>query len=182
MTGRAFAICGPSGVGKDTLIAGARAVLSDLHIVRRAITRPASAGGEEITPLTEAEFDAACAASEFVLHWRAHGLRYGIPRSALAAVQSGRTVVFNGSRAMLEQAAQVFPGLTVVMVTAAPEVLAARLAARGRESAEQIAARMARTTAFSLPPDLPVVEIANDRSADEAIRALVDLLQPSPAR
>ena len=43
--GQIFAVVGPSGAGKDTLMAAAARARPDLHIVRRVITRPATAGG-----------------------------------------------------------------------------------------------------------------------------------------
>lgn len=179
-TGRAFAVVGPSGSGKDTLIA-AVADLPGLHLVRRVITRPEAAGGEPFEGVTEAEFAARAAAGQFALEWQAHGLHYGIPASARAAHQSGATVLFNGSRAMLAEAAEVFAGLTVLLITARPETLAERLAARGRESRADIAARLARQ-AFELPPGLPVVRIDNDGALDTAAAAmraaLVPALQP----
>lgn len=179
---RAFAVVGPSGSGKDTLIAAVAGLpdlprLPDLHPVRRVITRPESAGGEPFEGVTEAEFAARAAAGAFALVWQAHGLQYAIPASAVAAHRAGHTVIFNGSRAMLGQAAEVFPGLTVLLVTARPETLAARLAARGRESREDIAARLARAE-FALPPGLPVIRIDNDGPLDAAAAAMRAALQP----
>ncbi|GGH45747.1 phosphonate metabolism protein/1,5-bisphosphokinase (PRPP-forming) PhnN [Frigidibacter albus] len=175
--GRAFAVVGPSGSGKDTLIA-AVADLPGLHLVRRVITRPESAGGEPSEGATEAEFAARAAAGAFALTWQAHDLHYGIPASAVAAQQAGATVLFNGSRAMLAQAAEVFPGLNVLLVTASPETLADRLATRGRESREDIAARLARAQ-FDLPPGLPVIHIDNDGALETAAEAMRAALQPA---
>ena len=177
--GRAFAVVGPSGSGKDTLIASI-ADLPGLHLVRRVITRPESAGGEPFEGVTEAEFAARAAAGDFALTWPAHGLHYGIPASAVAAHQAGATVLFNGSRAMLAQAAEVFPGLTVLLVTARPETLATRLAARGRESAADIAARLKRAQ-FELPQGLPLIRIDNDGALAAAAAAMRAALQPVKA-
>lgn len=177
--GRAFAVVGPSGSGKDTLIASV-ADLPGLHLVRRVITRPESAGGEPFEGVTEPEFAARAAAGAFALTWQAHGLRYGIPASAVAAHQSGATVLFNGSRAMLAQAAEVFPGLVVLLVTASPQTLAGRLAARGRESREDIAARLARSQ-FDMPRGLTVIRIDNDGALEAAAEAMRTALQPVKA-
>lgn len=174
--GAIFAVVGPSGVGKDTLMQAALARRPDLCLVRRVITRPADAGGEEFTGVTEAEFATRLAAGDFALHWRAHGLSYGIPTQAAQALAQGRTVLFNGSRAMLEEAARIFPSLTVLHITARDEVLAARLRARGRETAQDIANRLDRAR-LPLPAGLKVVEIDNSDVLDRAIDALLAALQ-----
>ncbi|SPF77433.1 phosphonate metabolism protein/1,5-bisphosphokinase (PRPP-forming) PhnN [Pseudoprimorskyibacter insulae] len=177
MTGRAFAIVGPSGAGKDTLLAGAVQSLPSLHLVRRVITRPSNAGGEDFDGVTEAQFERMRVNGAFALHWAAHGLLYGIPASALDALEAGDTVIFNGSRAMLDHARQVFPGLTVIHVTAAPEVLARRLEARGRETAQDIRQRLERASGLR-PVGPDVVEIDNSSDVAKALGQLIALLQP----
>ena len=57
MAGRLFLVVGPSGAGKDTLLAGAVAADPRLHWARRVITRPETAGGEPFEGVTEAVFD-----------------------------------------------------------------------------------------------------------------------------
>ena len=180
MTGRLFAVVGPSGAGKDTLLAGVCGA-DGPHWVRRVITRPESAGGEPFEGVTQSDFATREARGDFALIWRAHGLAYGIPRSELVALKSGRDVVFNGSRAALGRAAAAFPGLQVILVTAPAEVLAERLAARGRESVGQIAARLAREVE-PLPRGLPVIEVVNDATPEQGIARLKAALQPSVAR
>lgn len=179
MSGRVFAVVGPSGVGKDTLIAGVCGE-SGPHWVRRVITRPSTPGGEPFEGVSEAEFLQRQAAGAFVLHWRAHGLAYGLPHTEFAPLAEGRDVLFNGSRAILAQAAAVFAGLRVIHVTAPPGVLATRLAARGRESAAQIADRLAREA--PLPRGLPVITIENDSTPEAGINRLRAALQDSPTR
>ena len=180
MKGRLFAVVGPSGAGKDTLIDAARAARPDLVIVRRAITRPQSAGGEDFEGISDTTFDARLRAGEFGLWWKANGLRYGIPAASLDLRDIGRDVLFNGSRAALDQAALRFPDLVVIRVTAPSQVLMERLLARGRETREEITARIARS-GLDLPAGLQVVDVLNDGPLPKATAAFLAVLQPVSA-
>jgi phosphonate metabolism protein PhnN/1,5-bisphosphokinase (PRPP-forming) len=159
------------------LIRGALAARSDLHLVRRVITRPANAGSEDHEPATEENFLARVARGDFALFWHAHGLSYGLPRQAFDVPGD---VIFNGSRAVLSDAVRVFPGLRVIVVTAPDDILAARLAARGRESLEDIRARLARG-AFSLPEGLDTRTVVNDATPAEGVARFLAALQPVSA-
>lgn len=176
MMGRVFAVVGPSGAGKDTLLAGAVAAVSALHWARRTITRPESAGGEPFEGVTAQEFDRLSAEDAFALQWPAHGLRYGIRTAEFACLARGGDVLFNGSRAALPMALKRFPGLIVVRITAPSRVLSERLAARGRETAEDIEARLARAS-YEVPDGLPVIDIANDGTPQRGIDRLLGALQ-----
>ncbi len=144
------------------------------RFVRREITRPAEAGGEEHLAVTPDEFAARRAAGAYALSWEAHGLGYGIPADVAADVAAGRVVIANISRARIADAALMFPTLALE-ITAPAEVLAARLAARGRETAEDIARRLAREVA--LPDGVRVARVMNDRSAGEGAEAVVAVLR-----
>ena len=153
-------VVGPSGAGKDALLNAARAALRDdprISFARRVITRPKDAGGEDHEPVTDAEF----ATRAFALSWAAHGLRYGIPA---AAVQAAPVVVANVSRGVIADAAARFP-VRVIEVTAPADVLAARLAARGRESADDVARRLARVA--TIPESVMVETVWNDTTLAE---------------
>jgi len=169
-----FAIVGPSGAGKDTLIEGALKARPDLGLVRRVITRPTGAGGEDFEGVTEADFTVRQQRGDFALHWQAHGLHYGIPK---AQVQCPGDVIFNGSRAALPQAAKVFPGLKVILVTAPDAILAERLAARGRETEADIRQRLTRA-AFTLPAGVTAETVVNDGPLEAGIAQLLAALQP----
>ncbi|MCA0961295.1 phosphonate metabolism protein/1,5-bisphosphokinase (PRPP-forming) PhnN [Salipiger bermudensis] len=177
MSGRFFAVVGPSGVGKDTLMEAMAARVPGLRLVRRVITRPASAGGEEFEGVSEAAFEARVAEGAFALHWQAHGLRYGVPVAVDAMLAAGHPVLCNLSRAVLPEAAQRFAGMRVLHVTARPEVLAERLASRGRESAAEIARRLGRA-GVALPAGLDVREIDNSGDLDAALAQMLAALQP----
>lgn len=169
--GRLVLVVGPSGAGKDTLLAGARAALGpDPRIVfaRREITRDADAGGEDHQPVAAEAF--AARRDAYALAWEAHGLGYGIPASVVADLAAGHTVVANVSRTVVAGAARRFRVL-VVEVTASPEILARRLAGRGREGVADQSRRLARHVA--LPAGVESVHIVNDGPAREGIAALV---------
>jgi ribose 1,5-bisphosphokinase len=171
------AIVGPSGAGKDTLIAGAMEKRPDLRLIRRVITRPTEAGGEDFEGVTTADFDERLLRGDFALHWQAHGLSYGIPKAQL---QAPGDVVFNGSRAALPEAAKVFPDLRVILVTAPDHILAARLAARGRETEADIRQRLTRA-AFTLPEGITADMVVNDGALESGIARLLAALQPVKA-
>jgi len=177
MAGRLFAVVGPSGAGKDTLLLAAVRARPDLVLVRRVVTRPEEAGGEPFEGVSEAEFEARRASGGFALDWCAHGLRYGIPAGIETELAEGRDVVFNGSRAMIDAARERYPDLRVILVTASPETLAARLAARGRESAEDIKARLDRASHDTAALGAHDV-VENDGALDDAVAAFLALLEP----
>ena len=112
------------------------------------------------------------AEGRFLLDWSAHGLSYGL-RSA--AFLDGPKLV-NLSRRILPQAVAALPGLRVIHVFARPEVLAQRLAARGREDADQIAARIARDTG-ALPAGLDIIHIDNSTTIEAATTAFLAALE-----
>ena len=173
------AVVGPSGAGKDTLMAYAAEALQgrdDVVFVRRVITRDASAGGENHLGVTVAEFESLEKSGHFAVSWGAHGLFYGIPADTKDAVAAGHLVIANGSRSALPDFKVAYPRLVVVNITARPEVLAARLEARGRESREDILLRLQRST-LTIGDDYDVVTIDNSDALEDSARSLIEALQ-----
>ena len=178
MAGTLFLVVGPSGGGKDTLIAGARARLpadSGFVFPRRVITRPADAGGEDHEEASPEDFEARRDAGGFMLHWEAHGLRYGIPESCAHDLASGRHVVANVSRAVIGDAASRYAPSVVLEVTAPPDVLARRLGMRGRESSDDIGRRLARNPA-PIPDEVERHVIDNGSTVEDGVDRLTDAL------
>jgi ribose 1,5-bisphosphokinase len=169
MPGRLALIVGPSGAGKDTLIRLAQRRLSgrgDVLFPRRVITRAPDATEDHL-----AVDAAAFARMDFALSWHAHGLAYGIPREIEPALAAGKTVIVNVSRRIVPEARRRYACL-VIAVTAPPEILAARLAQRGREDAAAIALRLRRET-----PDIDAdVHIVNDGTPEAGAEALLNAL------
>jgi ribose 1,5-bisphosphokinase len=168
--GAIIVVVGPSGAGKDSVIgyvAQHFASRAEIDFVRRVITRPSDAGGEDHESVSEGDFDARLATGDFAVAWRAHGLQYGIPCEALDRVRAGRILIANGSRGALAQFRQVFPKVVVVNITASPQVLAQRLVARGRESEADILKRLQRQ-APDILDDVDVITIDNSGPLDSA--------------
>ncbi len=178
--GALILVVGPSGAGKDTLLAGAMERLTGtgrFQLARRVITRPADAGSENHIEMDEAAFRTAEANGEFLLSWRAHGLCYGIPRDPYAKLrEDGVAVIANVSRGVIGEARARLQPVAVVSVAASPAVLAARLAARGREDAADIEARLARADALDVGGH-DVSTVMNDGALDVGVAAMAAALE-----
>jgi len=176
--GHLVLVVGPSGAGKDTVLSLVRARAqhdASVVVARRVITRP-SGGTEEHDTLTDVEFDRAAADGRFALWWGAHGNQYGIPVAIDADIAAGRTVIANVSRGVVASARARYACVTAVLVTAPPEVLEQRLAARGRGSDGDLAKRLARasTGEAALTPD---VTISNVQAPEVAAAKLLDVVR-----
>ena len=181
--GTLFLVVGPSGAGKDTLIAGARAALEPggrYVFPRRAITRPAGAGGEDHEALSREAFAKRRAEGGFFAIWHAHGLEYGLPARIETTLESGRHVIANVSRAILADLAERVSPMAVIEVTAPPELRASRLADRAREDKTDAARRLAREGA-PLPDGVAVRRVVNDGTPEEGIERFVAALTGTDA-
>ncbi|QLJ13052.1 phosphonate metabolism protein/1,5-bisphosphokinase (PRPP-forming) PhnN [Pseudomonas putida] len=177
--GRLIFLVGPSGSGKDSLIDASREqlALAGVEIARRVITRSAEAKGEAAQGVTPEQFDTLRAQGAFAMHWRANGLDYGIPRQVDQWLAAGRAVLVNGSRAYLPEARQRYPDMLAVLVEVKPEVLRQRLLARGRESAEEVEQRLARSARLQAAADPSVHVLDNSSTLEAAVAAFVSLLR-----
>jgi len=180
MNGCLIYVMGPSGAGKDTLLAYARVQLAETGLpvlfAHRYITRAADAGGENHIALTQAEFAERATLGLFALEWHSHGLRYGIGREIDLWLERGATVVINGSREYCKDALAAYPAMGMVLIEADNQVLARRLASRGRESEQQVRDRLAHRPAFELPEGAQFVRIDNSGALNQGGDALVQAL------
>jgi ribose 1,5-bisphosphokinase len=170
-------VVGPSGAGKDTLLGIARAACAEDRSVvfpRRVVTRQASAF-EDNEHVSFETFRQARARGEFAVHWEAHGHGYGLTRAIDDELRAGRRVVANVSRTVVGAVRRTYADVRVVSITAPPEILQRRLAARARGSDGQIEARLDR--AVNDPAAVPDFTIINIGSAEHHARELVRIIK-----
>jgi len=193
MTGILVYVIGPSGSGKDSLIAYARRGMNALYALtwnasvqaqrglrpvffaRRYITRPVSTGGERHYPLRPEEFQLRENRGEFPLSWHSHGLCYGIGNEINTHLAQGAVVVVNGSRQYLPEAIKRYPKLLPVLISASPDVLRERLEKRGREASAAIRERL-QGAVMDVPDRTGLIRLDNSGALPEAGEIFTDLL------
>ncbi|WP_295809317.1 phosphonate metabolism protein/1,5-bisphosphokinase (PRPP-forming) PhnN [uncultured Nitratireductor sp.] len=178
------AVAGPSGAGKDSVMDYARQRLrphdSDVTFVRRVITREIDGAGEAHDCLTRAAFNEAETGGAFAVSWEANGLKYALPASVDGIVREGHVAVANVSRAVIPLLRERYGNVIVVIVTASPEVLAQRLSNRGRETRDEVLARLDRAHAKELTVNDATV-IDNSGALEEAGERFQDILRRAAA-
>jgi guanylate kinase len=138
-------VSGPSGVGKDTVIAELRQLPSDpaRHFVVTCTTRPRRAyevDGEHYHFLDEAAFEALRGEGGFLESNLVHGYWYGTPRAEVrAALIAGHDVILKidvQGAAVVKQ--KVPEALLVFLVPPSLEDLFFRLRSRATETADEL--------------------------------------------
>lgn len=176
-------IMGASGSGKDSLLDALRhETPQGLLIAHRYITRPAHAGAENHVALSPEEFQLRKSHGLFSLDWQAHQTHYALGIEIDQWMSKGLSVVINGSRAHLAEAmARYESRLFPVCLHVSTQVLADRLAMRGRETEQEIQQRLGRAADYQhgLPEECH--RLNNDGCLQETLSELLALLSSLPA-
>ena len=178
--GKTFIICGPSGVGKGTVVARLLASDPTLYFSVSATTRPPRAGEEDGVHyhfLDRGTFEQWIAAGDFLEYAEYVGNLYGTPRLYVdRAMEQGRDVLLDIEIQGAEQVRQKRPE-TVRIYVAPPSwaELERRLVGRGTEDMEKVRFRLARGReefAAARDFDYLVINDTVDRAVDE-LRAIM---------
>lgn len=142
----------PSGAGKSTLSRRLLEADPDVRFSISATTRPPRPGEQEAREYffrSRREFEAMVAAGEMLEHAEVFGNLYGTPRAPVeAAIARGEDVLFDVDWQGGQQIRNSSLRDAVVSIFILPPSIAAlesRLRARGQDSAEVVAARMAKS-------------------------------------
>lgn len=174
--GRLVLVVGPSGAGKDTLIGLAQAACADdgtIVFPRRVVTRESTAF-EDNEHVSLETFRQARSQGAFAVHWEAHGHCYALRRAIDDELRARRTVVANISRTVIDAMRRAYADVVVVSITAPPEILSQRLAARARGSDGRIADRLGRAVdSAGAAPDVTITNIGSaEHHAQELLRII----------
>ncbi len=148
--GLMLVLSSPSGAGKTVI---ARAILErdDLVTVSVSVTtrpkRPGEADGVDYVFVDAEEFERMAARGDFLEHATVFGHRYATPRKPVGvALEAGRDVLFDVDWQGAQQLAQSQRDdlVSVFILPPSTAELERRLEARAQDTAEVVAARMAR--------------------------------------
>ena len=147
--GKTFIICGPSGVGKGTVVARLMASDPTLYFSVSATTRaprPGEVDGKHYHFLTAEQFDQWVAEDQFLEYAEFVGNRYGTPRQFIdKAMEQGRDVILDIEIQGAEQVHQKRPDAVRIFIAPPSwDELERRLIGRGTEDMDKVRSRLQR--------------------------------------
>ena len=181
-------ISGPSGAGKDTVIASALTLDSSLSKVATAKTRaprPGEIEGVHHVFLSDEEFERWVGEDAFLEHVEIYGHRSGVPKAAVEELlRQGQTPILRTDIAGARTLKSKLQHPLLVFVTAPDlESLERRMRSRAAETEAEIVARLAEAEAEMAEVAWFDLVIVNDDSAhDVAARQLVRAISSARAR
>ncbi|MCJ7511092.1 MAG: guanylate kinase [Dehalococcoidia bacterium] len=141
-------LSGPSGVGKDSVLAGLKARGGGYHFAVTATTRPPRPGevdGRSYHFLTRQRFEEMAAAGELLENAVVYDERYGVPKAQVReALARGQDVVMRTDIQGVAAIKGAVPqAVTIFLAPASVAELEERLRLRGADSEEQLRLRLA---------------------------------------
>jgi guanylate kinase len=180
-------ITGPSGVGKDTVIARLRRRLGPtVHVGVTATTRPPRPGerhGVHYYFVTPEQFQEMLSRGELLENAVVYGHRYGVPRPPLEqALAQGRDVLLRtdvqGARYIKSRHPQA---VTIFLVPPSLRELERRLRRRNKDSPQQLALRLAKAREEMAAAHEFDYQVVNDR-IDRAVEEILEIMERERSR
>lgn len=147
MSGFLLIMCGPSGVGKGTLVKELMKKRDDLVLsisVTTRYKRETEEDGREYFFISNEEFGAMVGREELLEHARVHDNYYGTPRKFVEDnIKQGKVVILEIDVQGAQQVRENFKNtVSVFVIPPRKKDIEERLRNRGTESEEKIALRM----------------------------------------
>ena len=144
---RLFVISGPSGVGKDAIIAELKTRGLDCHFVVTATTRPIRPGerdGVDYIFTKRSDFKRMIADDELLEWAEVYGNLYGVPKSQVSdALERGQDVILKIDVQGARTVRGMFPDATLIFLAPpSAETLVNRLSKRGTETGEALRVKL----------------------------------------
>jgi guanylate kinase len=173
---RSIVVCGPSGVGKGTLIS----MLQERYATKFAFTvshttrqpRNGEVNGVDYHFVSKEAIEQAIAAGEFIEHAHVHSNIYGTSFEAVShVVRSNKLCILDlDINGVKQLKARDFPGRFLFVNPPSIEELERRLRGRGTESEEQMKVRLANAKdeiAYALAADHPFDRVLTNGESRE---------------
>jgi len=181
-------ISGPSGVGKDSLLAGLKRTGHPFHFVVTLTTRPrrpTEVDGRDYHFVSMGEFAEKIEAGELLEYAVVYGDYKGIPRQPVReALASGRDVIMRLDVQGAMTVRRLVPGAVLIFLTAgSEEELIARLRARRTETPDSLKLRIATTREeMNRIDEFDYIVINRDDALDETVEAVVSIIRAEHQR
>lgn len=175
----AFYIMGPSGSGKDSVIASITEYFKEqssrpLRYITRAVVK---GDAEQHNVVSRAVFNELLLKNCFSLNWEANGYHYAYDKQWLGDLSLNKIIFLNGSREYWPEAKALFSGqLIPIELHLDSDVQRVRLEGRARESKQEIEKRIERNQQLSILKDHDIVKLNANQPLDKVVSDLVMLI------
>jgi guanylate kinase len=181
-------ISGPSGAGKDAVIARVRVALPAAHFAVTATTRPPRPGereGLDYHFVSDGEYDRLLAEDGFLEHADVYSHRYGVPKAGVRdALSRGQDVIVRVDVQGAATIKRLVPGAVLVFIApGSSEELEERLRARATDEGTELRVRMetaAREMALRATFDYVVTNA--DGHLEDAVSQVLDVIAAEKRR
>uniref|UniRef100_A0A7S0V5G3 guanylate kinase n=1 Tax=Polytomella parva TaxID=51329 RepID=A0A7S0V5G3_9CHLO len=183
-------ICGPSGVGKDSVIAKLRECRKDVKLVVTATSRaprPGEVHGVDYEFMSRSDFEHLRDADGLIEWALVYGEYKGVPRRQVdGALAAGSNALFRVDVQGAATLRRLMPEVVSIFISAPSEAaLVARLVARGTESDENLVLRVAaarKEHARLQEFDYVVVNEDGPSGLDDCVQAISKIIDAEKLR